>query len=88
MAKQSLSATAVHVSLDPSWLRAVDKCARKLRYTREQFILAACQQFIGQIDVRELERIYCERLRPQAEDLAWAEAGAALAGEILPQEEW
>lgn len=86
MAKQN--ATTVQVHMDPSWLRAVDKCARKLHYTREQFILAACQQFIGQIDARELERIYRERLQPQAEDLAWAEVGAALAGEILPPEDW
>jgi hypothetical protein len=48
----------------------------------------ACQQLIGQIDVRELEGIYCERMKQQPEELEWAEAGAILAGEILPKEEW
>ena len=80
--------TSVLVPLDASWLKAVDKCAKKLHYTREQFILMACQQLIGQIDVRELERIYCERLKQQPEELDWAETGTILASQILPKEEW
>jgi len=48
----------------------------------------ACQQLIGQIDVRELERIYCERLKQQPEELELAETGTILASQILPKEAW
>ncbi len=88
MDKQYKGETSVLVLLDASLLKAIDKCAKKLHYTREQFILMACQQLIGQIDVRELERIYCERLKQQPEELELAETGTILASQILPKEAW
>ncbi len=88
MSKQVMDSRMVEVRMYPSWLQAVDECARKLHYSRERFILTACQEFIEKVDERELERIYCERLREQPEDLKFAETGAKLAGMVLPKEDW
>lgn len=88
MNKPNRSTTSITVSLDASLLQAVDKCAKQLHYTREQFLVMACQHLIEKIDVQELERIYCERRKEAPEELDLAETGAILAGEILPKEEW
>ena len=88
MTKQDKNTTSVLVSLDASLLKAVDKCAKQLCYTRDQFLSMACQHLIEKIDVQELDRIYCERRKQAPEELDLAEAGAILAGEILPKEEW
>ena len=88
MNKSNRSTTSITVSLDTSLLKAVDKCAKQLCYTRDQFLAMACQHLIGKIDVQELERIYCERRKQDPEELDLAETGAILAGQILPKEEW
>lgn len=77
----------IQIEVEHSLLKAIDRCARKLHFSREQFVLSACQHLIGQIDKRELERLYCERLE-QPEELEWAEASAKLAGDVLPKEAW
>ena len=77
----------IQIEVELSILKAMDQCAQKLHLSREKFILTACQHFIGQLDERELERLYCERLR-QEEELEWAEASAKLAGDVLPREVW
>jgi metal-responsive CopG/Arc/MetJ family transcriptional regulator len=77
----------IQVEVASSMLKAIDRCARKLHFSREKFILTACQHLIGQIDEQELERLYCERLK-QPEELEWAEASAKLAGDVLPKEVW
>ncbi len=77
----------IQIEVEPSMLEAIDRCARKLHFSRENFILTACQHLIGQLDEQELERIYCERLN-QTEELEWAEASAKLAGNVLPKEVW
>ena len=88
MTKPDRTTTSITVSLDTSLLKAVDKCAKQLCYTRDQFLSMACQHLIEKIDVQELERIYCERRKQDPEELDLAEAGAILAGEILPKEEF
>lgn len=88
MTKPDRTTTSITVSLDTSLLKAVDKCAKQLCYTRDQFLAMACQHLIEKIDVQELERIYCERRKQAPEELDLAEAGAILAGKILPQEKW
>ena len=88
MTKPDRTTTSITVSLDTSLLKAVDKCAKQLCYTRDQFLSMACQHLIEKIDVQELERIYCERRKQAPEELDLAETGAILAGQILPQEEW
>ena len=88
MKPPSPNLTPVEVLLDACWLRAVDECARKMGYSRDQFIQTACQELVEQVDERELERIYCERMQEVPEDLEWADAGAKLAGQVLPREEW
>ena len=88
MTKPDRTTTSITVSLDTSLLKAVDKCAQQLCYTREQFLVMACQHLIEKIDVQELERIYCERRKQDPEELDLAETGAILAGQILPKEKW
>ena len=88
MDQQTAKTIEVSVPLSSSLLKVIDECADQLRYSREEFIAMACQQFIGQVNPQELENMYCERHRQQPEELQWAETGASLAGEILPKEEW
>ena len=88
MDKQTAKTIEVSVPLNSSLLKVIDECVDQLRYSREEFIAMACQQFIGQINPQELENIYCERHMQQPEELQWAETGAILAGEILPKEDW
>lgn len=88
MDKQTIKKIEVSVSLSSSLLKIIDECADQLRYNREEFIVIACQQFIGQINPQKLENIYCEQQMQQPEELQWAETAATLAGEILPKEKW
>jgi hypothetical protein len=87
MAKTKVKAKShsktVQIEMNDLLLDVVDKCAKQLHYTREQFIQQACLWYAGRIDkegVAEMER---EAYRRQPDDTAWGEVGAQLMAEAL-----
>lgn len=78
----------VQVPMDENLLKAVNREARASRSTRAALIRAACEDYLRKIEEQELERRYVEgyRRRPEKPDLG--RAGAKLAAQVLPEEEW
>ncbi len=78
----------IQVPMDESLLSAVNRRARAERSTRAALIREACQEYLRRLEELELDRRYVEGYRRKPEKPAHAEAGARLAAEVLPREDW
>jgi metal-responsive CopG/Arc/MetJ family transcriptional regulator len=87
MAKNK-SKKIIQVPIDDDLLKRIDTTAGVVAESRAAFIREACQQRLKSLQAKELDRLYVEGHRSQAEDLAWAESSAKLLSKRLPKEKW
>ena len=78
----------IQVPMKENLLRAVNREAKVRRSTRAALIRKACEEYLRQIEEEELDRRYVEGYRLRPEGPAWGKAGAKLAAQVWPKEEW
>ncbi len=88
MAKAKAQTNMVQVEMDTSMLQVVDKCAKRFHRSREEFVLLACQHYIGQIDAEEYERLYRAGCIIEPNEQEWAEGAAKIAAQVWERETW
>ncbi|MEE9203314.1 MAG: ribbon-helix-helix protein, CopG family [Dehalococcoidia bacterium] len=78
----------IQVPVDAELLTALDLLSRKKRKTRSELIRQACQYYLRQVEVEELDRLYQQGYERLPEESELGEVQIALAGEVLPKESW
>ncbi len=78
----------IQVPMEGKLLQAVNREAKVRHSTRAALIRKACEEYLRQIEEEELERRYVEGYRRKPENPAWGKAGAKLAAQVWPKEEW
>lgn len=78
----------IQVPMEDKLLAAVNRKAKARKSTRAALIRAACEEYLRQLEEEELERRYIEGYRRKPENPAWGKAGAKLAAQVWPKEEW
>lgn len=81
-AKAKPQSEVVKVEMSDLLLEVVDKCAERFNRSREEFILLACQHYIGQIDAEEYERLYRDGCIIEPNEQEWAEGAAKIAAQV------
>lgn len=74
--------------MDEQLLKAVDRRARARRSSRAALIRTACVQYLEKIEEQELDRRHVEGYLRTPENPGLGEAGAQLAGQVWPSEDW
>ena len=78
----------IQVPVDEKLLSSLDNLSKKQNKSRSELIRQACEEYLGQIDSEEQDRLYqqgYERLPEAAES---GETQSILSGEILSRESW
>jgi len=78
----------IQVPMEDKLLAAMNRKARARKSTRAALIRAACEEYLRRLEEEGLERRYIEGYRRKPENPAWGKAGAKLAGQVWPKEEW
>ena len=83
-----MAARAIQVPMDDDLIKRLSKRWRDGFSSRAAFIRTACERLLGELDRTEAERRYVEGYLRKPEDRKLAQAGARLAAEVLPDEDW
>lgn len=78
----------IQVPLDQELLAELDEASRALKSSRSDLIRRACRDFLRKLQEAALDDAYERGYRQHPEEPAIAEAQAAMAAEILPEEAW
>ena len=78
----------IQVPIDPELLAALDELSRKQGRARSELIRRACQHYLREVEIEEMDRRYREGYEAMPEEPEMAEALAALASQVLSMEPW
>jgi hypothetical protein len=78
----------IQVPMDENLLHAVNRQAKAQRATRAALIRTACQEYLQKLEEDELDRRYVEGYRRKPEKPDLGKAGARLAAQVWPREDW
>jgi len=78
----------IQVPMDESLLRAVNRRAKASHSTRAALIRVACEDYLRKLEEEQLDRRYVEGYRRKPEKPDFGQAGAKLAAEVWPEEDW
>ena len=78
----------IQVPMEEQLLHAVNRKAKERRSTRAALIRTACEQYLQKLEEDELDRRYAEGYRRHPERPALGKAGAKLAAQVWPREDW
>ena len=78
----------IQVPVDEELLKALDRLSRRQGRARAELIRSACLSYLTRVEQEELDRRYREGYRRIPEEPGLGEAQSALAGQILPGENW
>ena len=78
----------IQVPMEDKLLTAVNRKAKARKSTRAALIRAACEEYLRRLEEEELDRRYVAGYRRKPEDSAWGKAGARLAAQVWPKEDW
>ena len=78
----------IQVPMDERLLKEVNRKAKVQLSTRAAFIRKACEEYLRNLEVQELERQYIEGYRRKPENPGWGKLGARLAAQVWPEEDW
>jgi metal-responsive CopG/Arc/MetJ family transcriptional regulator len=78
----------IRIPMEDDLLEQIDEKAEAMATTRTAFIREACKLRLRGLDTRTLDRRYVAGYRKHPEQMDWAETGATLLTQILPEEEW
>ncbi len=83
-----MSTRVIQVPMEKELLEALDLLSRAEGRSRADLIREACRLYLRRMEQERLDREYIEGYVRVPEGLALSEAQAALAGQVLPEEEW
>lgn len=78
----------IQVPVDEELLFALDQISRRQCKARAELIRKACQRYLEQVELEELDQLYQQGYERLPEESKLGEAQIALAAEILPEESW
>lgn len=78
----------IQVPVDEELLIALDQISRRQCKARAELIRKACQRYLEQVELEELDQLYQQGYERLPEESKLGEAQIALAAEILPEESW
>jgi len=87
MAKEATK-KVIQIPLESDLLERIDETAAAMATSRAAFIREACKLRLKSLATKKLDRRYAAGYQKRPEDTAWAETGAILLSQILPEEEW
>jgi metal-responsive CopG/Arc/MetJ family transcriptional regulator len=78
----------IQVPVDEGLLTALDKLSKKQCKARSALIREACQHYLAEVEIDELDRLYLQGYERLPEEPEMGDAQIALVGGILPGESW
>ncbi|MBI2864484.1 MAG: ribbon-helix-helix protein, CopG family [Chloroflexi bacterium] len=78
----------IQVPVDESLLQELEELSRKQRRTRSEVIRRACERYVREAELAEMDKAYVQGYESIPETETLGEAQAAIAGEFLPEESW
>ncbi|MBI3798740.1 MAG: ribbon-helix-helix protein, CopG family [Deltaproteobacteria bacterium] len=87
MAKEAAK-KIIQIPIEDDLLERIDETAAAMATSRAAFIREACKLRLQRIDNKKLDRRYMAGYRKHPEKTEWAETGATLLAQMLPEEEW
>ena len=78
----------IQVPVDDGLLKELDNLSKRQHKARAELIRQACQQYLRQVEKREMDRIYQEGYLRLPEEPEIGESQVAMSGEFMSQEPW
>ena len=78
----------IQIPIENELLERIDEPVEALAISRATFIREACALRLQGLDTKKLDRLYMAGYRKYPEHTQWAETGATLLSQILPEEKW